>query len=54
VTTGSTGQTVPHPLLATEAQLRKEVEGRLSTLHLIDAGQAGMGYDPRQLTPVTA
>ena len=32
VTTGSTGQTVPHPLLAVEAQMRREVEDRLSTL----------------------
>jgi P27 family predicted phage terminase small subunit len=47
VAVGSTGQPVPHPLLAVEAQLRKEVEERLSTLGLISAGRPGMEYGGR-------
>jgi len=53
MTAGSTGQPVPHPLLAVEAQLRREVTEHLATLHLYGAGWHGMAFGG-QLTTVAA
>ena len=41
-TAGSTGQLVPHPLIAIEAQLRKDVEAGLFDLGLAMAGRVAM------------
>jgi len=53
VTHGSTGQTIAHPLLAVEAQLRREIEERLLTLRLIGCGHPGEPFGG-ELTPVVA